>query len=169
MSLLTPELLARLLEAHADALELFAAQWSQSPADIVQEAFVELAGQPVLPRDVVAWLYRVVRNGAISDARSTSRRKRRESTRCLKATAWFRFSDQAAIDSSEATDALRELSEDLREVLVARIWGGLTFEEIGAMTATSASTAFRRYDEALSALRTRLGIACPNDDRSPKG
>jgi len=168
MSLVTPELLARLLDAHSAALELFAAQWSPSPADVVQEAFVELAGQPVLPRDVLAWLYRVVRNGAISDARSASRRRRRESTRSLEAGAWFRFSDQAAVDPSEATDALRELSEELSEVLVARIWGGLTFEQIGDMTATSTSTAFRRYEQALSVLRARLGISCPNNDRSPK-
>ena len=66
----TPERLAELLDAHAAALELFAAQWTQAPADAVQEAFVELARQPELPRNIVAWLYRVVRNRALSEARA---------------------------------------------------------------------------------------------------
>ncbi len=79
MACVTPERLAQLLDAHAAALELFAAQWTQAPADAVQEAFVELARQPKVPHNIVAWLYRVVRNRAASEARSARRRKRRES------------------------------------------------------------------------------------------
>ena len=37
--------------------------------DSVQEAFVELSRQRTLPRQPVAWLFRVVRNRAISAAR----------------------------------------------------------------------------------------------------
>ena len=60
------------------------------------------------------------------------------------------------------------MPDELREVLVARIWGGLTFEQIAEVLQTSTSTAFRRYEEAISYLRTRLGIPCPNDKNSTK-
>ena len=43
----------------------FARQWCQTPDDVVQEAFLQLARQRTWPRSVVAWLYRVVRNGAL--------------------------------------------------------------------------------------------------------
>ena len=86
---LTPERLAELLEAQAAALELFAGQWSQAPADVVQEAFVELARQPEVPQNTVGWLYRVVRNRAASEARSARRRKRRESAVAAANEAWF--------------------------------------------------------------------------------
>jgi RNA polymerase sigma-70 factor (ECF subfamily) len=167
MGSVTPERLTQLLQAHAAALELFAAQWTQAPADVVQEAFVELARQPAVPRNIVAWLYRVVRNRAASEARSARRRKRWESAAVAESGSWFQPAEGDGLDSQEAADALRELPEELREVLVARIWGGLTFEQIGEITRASTSTAFRRYEEAISFLRTRLGIPCPNK-YSPK-
>jgi RNA polymerase sigma factor (sigma-70 family) len=162
----TPERLAQLLDAHAAALELFAAQWTQAPADVVQEAFVELARQPVTPQNVVAWLYRVVRNRAASEARSDRRRKRRELAAVVSNDPWFEPVGSGDIDPREAAEALRELSDELREVVVARIWGGLTFEQIAEIIQRSASTAFRRYEEGISFLRNRLGIPCPNDKNS---
>ena len=168
MGRVTADLLAQLLDVHAAALELFAVQWSDSPADVVQEAFVELAKQAERPQNIVAWLYRVVRNRAISDARSTTRRRLRESAAFVHGAASFGVSDEPRIDPHEAADALRDLPEGLREIVVARIWGGLTFDQIAEMMATSTSTAFRRYEEALSLLRIRLEVPCPNEKMSPK-
>lgn len=164
----TPERLAELLDEHAAALELFAAQWTRATADVVQESFVELARQPVVPDNIVAWLYRVVRNRASSEARSARRRKQRESVVAAENESWFQTSGQSELDPQEATDAIGGLSDELREVVVARIWGGLTFEQIAEITQSSASTAFRRYEEAISILRTRLRIPCPNNKNSPK-
>src|SRR5580704_19540094 len=125
----TPERLAQLLDAHAAALELFAAQLTRAAADVVQESFVELARQPVVPENVVAWLYRVVRNRASSEARSDRRRKRRESAVAAN-EAWFQTAGQGDLDPQDAADAIGGLSDELREVVVARIWGGLTFEQM---------------------------------------
>ena len=171
MGSVTPDLLADLLDAHADALELFAAQWSLAPADVVQEAFVELARQPEVPQNAKAWLYRVVRNRAISEARSAARRRRRErnvSSAATEAGAWFRAISGAELDPADAAEAIGELADEMREVVVARIWGGLTFEQIGEMSGISAATAFRRFEAAIGLLRTRLGLPCPNQKTSPK-
>jgi len=164
----TPERLARLLDAHAAALELFAAQWTRAAADVVQESFVELARQPVVPDNIVAWLYRVVRNRASSEARSARRRKQRESAFAAGNQDWFQPTDEGDLDPQDAAGTIGGLSDELREVVVARIWGGLTFEQIAEITQTSVSTAFRRYEEAISILRTRLRIPCPNNKNSPK-
>ena len=61
------------------------------------------------------------------------------------------------------TSALESLPEVEREVLVARLWGGLTFQEIGQVVGTSGSTAHRRYQAALSAIREKLKVteSCP--------
>ena len=74
----TPELLGSLLDEHGGALALYAAQWTENADDCVQEALIELAGQSHVPASPVAWLYRVVRNRAISQYRSSRRRERRE-------------------------------------------------------------------------------------------
>jgi DNA-directed RNA polymerase specialized sigma24 family protein len=51
---------ARLIDAHAAPLVLYARQWCGAPEDVVQEAFVKLVRQRRAPEDAVAWLYRVV-------------------------------------------------------------------------------------------------------------
>jgi RNA polymerase sigma-70 factor (ECF subfamily) len=45
---------------------------------------------------------------------------------------------------------------ELREVIVARLWGGLTFEAVAALAGTSVPTAHRRYQAGLAQLRERL-------------
>ena len=41
-----PDLLGNLLDQHSSSLELYARQWCDSPEDVVQEAFLKLAGLP---------------------------------------------------------------------------------------------------------------------------
>lgn len=152
-----PEQLASLWDAHAAALELFAAQWSDNPDDCVQEAFIELARQAQSPDRIVAWLYRVVRNRAISYARSAGRRRKYESAAAGQHDNWFENSPGSSLDAAAAMQALQELSPQHREVIVARIWGGLSFEQISELVGSSISTAHRRYGEGLAHLRERLG------------
>ena len=156
-----PESLARLLDGHAAALVLYARQWCVAPEDVVQEAFVKLAAQRRPPANPVAWLHRVVRNGALSAARADQRRRRHESAAAARRPAWF-VSSTADLDASAAARALERLPGDQRETVVAHVWGGLTFEQIGELTGVSASTAHRRYLAALEALRERLDAPCPN-------
>jgi RNA polymerase sigma-70 factor (ECF subfamily) len=159
---MTPELLGRLVDERAAALTLFARQWCVAPEDAVQEAFVKLAALRPPPDDPVAWLFQVVRNGALSAGRADRRRRRHEAGAAARRTAWFAPAENAALDAEAATAALERLAVDEREVVVAHLWGGLSFEQIGRMTGASSSTAHRRYLKALTALRERLRVPCPN-------
>ncbi len=156
-----PELLGWLLDRHAAALELYARQFCDCAEDVVQEALIQLAGQPRAPEGAVAWLYRAVRNKAISASRSARRRKRREAQAAARKPAWFDSPAADAIDAQVATAALEALPDEGREVVVARVWDGLSFEQIGQLTGTSDSTAHRRYQAALAVLREKLGVSCP--------
>jgi len=166
MSEIDPEILARLLDAHGAVLVLYARQWCDAPEDVVQEAWVSLVRQPAIPENVVGWLYRVVRNGAISARRAESRRRRREAAVSRRDPPWFVSSAEAAIDAEAATEALRGLPVEQREIIVARLWGGLPLEQIAAVAGCSTSTAHRRYQAGLSALRERLGVSCPKTKNS---
>ena len=162
---ITPELLGRLLDEQGGALALFASQWTDAADDCVQEALIELARQPQAPDSPVAWLFRVVRNRAISRARSARRRERHETQ------AWelrVREGDnregeapaEPLADPEDIALALAALDPELREVVVARTWGGLGFEQIATLVGCSTSTAHRRYLAGLAALRERLEITC---------
>ena len=158
---MSPTELARLIDANAAPLVLYARQWCESAEDVVQEAFLKLVRQRRPPVDAVAWLYRVVRNGAIDAAKMARRRKRRESAAARPARP-FVESEVDGLDAETAAAALQRLPPEQREVIVARHWGGLSFEQIGLVAGCSASTAFRRYTAGVDELRERLGVICPN-------
>lgn len=158
MSRISPEFVAQLFDQHAAALELFASRWFTAPADVVQEAYLQLVRQGRAPDRPVAWLYRVVKNRAISAARRDSRRERTEKTAIGQARLRFEADGESPLDAELAARALEELSDEKREVVIARIWGGLTFEEIGEFAEISSSEAHRRYEAALASLRKRLGV-----------
>ena len=72
-----------------------------------------------------------------------------------------------AIDPESAQAALAALSIDQREVIVAHLWGGLSFEQIAEVAGRSASTAHRLYHAGLSTLRERLGVPCRPNQSGP--
>ena len=150
------EFLGNLLDRHSATLVLFARQWCNTPEDIVQDAFMKLVTLRRPPDKIVPWLYRVVRNAAISTSRSTARRKRHETRSAETKQPWFVPSAEDGLDAATVVEKLRSLPLEQREAIVARLWGGLTFEEIGDVTGCGSSTAHRHYVEGLSTLRERL-------------
>src|SRR5262245_30856121 len=159
---MTAHELASLIDAHGPALVLYARQWCTAPEDVVQGAFVKLIAQRRPPDEPVPWLYRVVRNAALDTFKSERRRHEREA-RVARPARWFVEPEIEGLDAELAVAALQRLSAEVREVIVARLWGGLSFEEIGGLAGCSASTAFRRYDAGLAALRRELGVPCPTN------
>jgi RNA polymerase sigma factor (sigma-70 family) len=158
---MTPTEVARLIDMHTAPLVLCARQWCAEPEDVVQDAFVKLARQVRPPTDAVAWLYRVVRNGAINASKMARRRQRRESA-VARPERWFIEPAVDGLDAETAVAALQRLVAEQREVIIARHWGGLSFEQIGEVVGCSSSTAFRRYTAGVDELRKDLGVICPN-------
>ncbi len=128
--------------------------------DVVQEAFCRLAASPTWPDDQAAWLFRVVRNAAIDAGRSERRRSQREAS-VAKPVRWFLEPAIEGLDADVAIAALEELPAERREVIVARLWGGVTFEQFGQIAGCSASTAHRRFEAGIEQLRKKLGAPCP--------
>lgn len=151
--------LVTLIDNHSPALVLFARQWCVNPEDVVQDAFCKLAAQRHWPDDPTAWLYRVVRNRAIDCGRADRRRQRREQA-TAKPVCWF---DPDGIDVAEATAALEQLEDELREVIIARLWGGMTLDQIAQVMGCSVSTVHRRFDAGIAELRQKLRVPCPTN------
>jgi len=146
--------LAELIDSQAASLRLWVRSRCPSPEDVVQDAFCRLASQEPPPGSPVAWLYAVARNLADKQRRGDQRRRRREESRAAVES----FDDAAAdpLEIAEVGAAVEELPDELREVLVARIWGGLSLEEVARLCGISAATAWRRYQAALTTMREKL-------------
>jgi RNA polymerase sigma-70 factor (ECF subfamily) len=155
-----PDALGRLIDTHGPALVLLARQWCPAAAeDVVQDAFLKLATADPTPTRPVPWLFTVVRNGAMMAARAERRRRTHES-RAIRTTPWFAPTDTAGLDAEQATAALQTLPPDQRDAIVAHLWGGLTFDDVGELMGLSAATAYRRYTAGLATLRDVLRVSC---------
>jgi RNA polymerase sigma-70 factor (ECF subfamily) len=144
------------LDEHAAALVLFARGWVSGHADaedVVQEAFVRFWRSRSRVSNPAAYLYACVKRCALEWLRAAARRSRREEA-SARAEAEPLFED--ALEQQErrvaVEAALASLPEKQREVLVMKIWGGLSFPQIAAALEIPAETAASRYRYALAKL-----------------
>ncbi|MGL4554830.1 MAG: RNA polymerase sigma factor, partial [Gemmataceae bacterium] len=89
------------------------------------------------------------------------RRRERRETCAARPAAWFAEPAVDGLDADAAVAALGRLPADQREAIVARLWGGLSFEQIAAVAGCSASSAHRRFAAGIETLRRTLGESCP--------
>jgi len=122
--------------------------------DVVQEAFVRLLDHGGRPPNAKAWLYRTVRNAAISEVRTATRRQRRE--RDAARPDWFDAGHATRLDAQAAQAALETLPAAQREVVVLRLWGQMTLREVADLTGSAISTIHDQYRAALAHVRRQL-------------
>jgi RNA polymerase sigma-70 factor (ECF subfamily) len=152
---------------HGPRLLLCARLWTRSQADaedVVQEAFVrfwrhqrQLAGEPQ------ALVITSIRRAAVDLSRREDRRTVREQQAEEMSGNMAPLFETAVEDRERilvVETALRRLPSEQREVLVLKIWGELTFEQIAGQLAISPNTAASRYRYGLAALRKDLTPLC---------
>jgi RNA polymerase sigma-70 factor, ECF subfamily len=150
------------LDRHGAALVLLARQRVASRADaedVVQEAFVRFWRSRQRAADPVAFLYTCVRRYALDWQRSRGRRSRREQAAARPESgpgAPFAGPPEQEERREAVAAALGVLPEAQREVVVMKVWGGLSFPQIAAALGIPANTAASRYRYALARLRERL-------------
>ena len=122
--------------------------------EVVQDAFFRLSQEKTTIENPTAWLYRTVRNRAISRKRSDARRENRENDK--QRVLWFEADPTDRLDAEQVAETLQTLPPELREIVTLHVWGELSFAEIAELTGMSKATAFRRYEEGLATLRKRI-------------
>ncbi len=146
------------LDQYGGALLLLARQWGSAPADaedIVQDAFIRYWRRRGKVRDPAAYLFAAVRSAALDQRRRAALRGRIQ--RAASTPEEMIESQTLDADCRTAMEkAIAGLAAEQREVLVMKIWGGLTFAAIGAVLGIPAATAASRYRYALVALRGQL-------------
>ncbi|MDP1563228.1 MAG: sigma-70 family RNA polymerase sigma factor [Pirellulaceae bacterium] len=148
---LSPDELGLLLDQYWSTLVAWVG-WEHSFAeDVVQTAFIKLAAQSPPPTDCPAWLFQVSRRLAWNELKATQRRRQREQIAGdLRQTA----DTSSAIDSEALRATLEQLSPQDRQIVVARIWGALTFDQIATAVELPKATVWRMYQSAIQQLRS---------------
>jgi RNA polymerase sigma-70 factor (ECF subfamily) len=151
---LSPAEIAKLYERHGGALTAYACSFVSdfpSAEDVVHQVFLNLLREETMTPDMpIAYLYRAVRNRALN-ARRTAVREIQDANAEI---ASFAHTNREAALALKST--LADLPDEQREVVIMRIWSGLTLNEISAVTSVSLNTVASRYRYALEKLRERL-------------
>ncbi len=142
---------------HGARLRLIARQWTRSDADaddVLQEAFVRFwKHQRHLPGDPNALVVTSIRRAALDLHRRSDRRALREQSVAADAEVFAAFEPEADPRLQALARSLPSLPAEQREVVVLKVWGDLTFEQIGEQLAISPNTAASRWRYAMEALR----------------
>lgn len=150
------------LREYGPRLMLYARQQTRSEADaqdVLQNALLKTwKSHGDLPgRELLGLVYTNIRRCAIDHARSRARRQRREEQALLDTgppIAWFELPED---DEARALQvALTTIPAKFREVITLKMWGELTFAEIGETLGISPNTAASRYRYGLEALRSQM-------------
>lgn len=146
-------------------LLLFARGWSQSrhdAEDLVQDAILRMwhhqADKGFVPPDLPL-VFSTIRFCGLNHHRSESRRRKREESVIYLNDFQDVWLDPLLEEDEEALilrNAVQQLSDKLREVVVLKFWGGLTFLQISETLAISPNTAASRYRYALEQLALEL-------------
>jgi RNA polymerase sigma-70 factor (ECF subfamily) len=166
------ELMRRWQEGEVAAFEALVRRWQRrvaallgrlagpsATADMCQDVFLRVYQAGPRYREEGAfttWLYRIVLN----TARDAGRRARRAPQPLAELEPPSDDSPDDAVCRRETAhlvaEAIAELPDALRDVLILRHYEGLRFEEIARLTGTPASTLKSRFAAALTRLRVRL-------------
>jgi RNA polymerase sigma-70 factor (ECF subfamily) len=146
------------LDQYAPALLLFARQQTSSDAnaqDLVQESVVESwRRQRNSQPPPLALVFATIRRRAIDLARRDDRRAERETAALVDSPAcWFDGPSDDGERGILIQKIMSQLPESYRDVVTLKIWGGLTFRQIGEALEIPANTAASRYRYGLTALR----------------
>jgi RNA polymerase sigma-70 factor (ECF subfamily) len=160
---LSADQLARLYDEYAAGLYRYAVVVladASAAEDVVQQVFTRVATGASKIDEPDRYLRRAVRNECYSRLAA----RRTEPAPAGDARALL----EAVPEATERTDpaerlaleaALRDLPVEQREVVVMKVYEGLTFEEIAAETGVTVNTAASRYRYALDKLRNALAPA----------
>ncbi|MGN6386607.1 MAG: RNA polymerase sigma factor [Verrucomicrobiota bacterium] len=145
----------RLYDAKAAHLVLYgrALGLSHSEAeDVLQECFMVLLRMEETPAEPEHDLFRAYRNRALNYKRSLWRRLARE----FESSRWFEREPAETDLERKAMRCLEQLPPEQREVIVLKIWGERTFEQIGKLLELSPNTVAGRYRYGVGKLRESL-------------
>lgn len=155
------------LEEHGSRFQMYARQQARNDADaqdILQEALVKAwRASGAAERLEVGFVYTYIRRVAIDWGRSQSRRVNREQ-RSIKDSIWSEPTPTVWFERTLETDerhrqvetAMQDLPAEQQEVLVLKIWGGLTFDAIARTLEASPNTVASRYRYGLQNLKRTL-------------
>ncbi|XZE54321.1 RNA polymerase sigma factor [Planctomycetaceae bacterium SH139] len=136
----------------------------EDPEDVVQAAFIKLAAEEPVPDNCVAWLFTVVKRLASNSRLATHRRKQRQINASASQPQQAERTEPAG--EFELRDLLTRLGDREREIVIARVWGELSFEQLSVLFNEPKATVWRAYQTGIAKLK-QVYLELNNDEQQP--
>jgi RNA polymerase sigma-70 factor (ECF subfamily) len=121
--------------------------------DALHQVFLKLtSSRGALPDEPRPYLFRAVRNASLNRLRSVTRQTASDIEPSI-----FVAPNSLSDLVPDLERALASLPDEQREVVLLRVWGGLTLAAAAQVMGVSPNTAASRYRYGLARLRERLG------------
>ena len=140
----------RLYEIHGRGLLAYACALLHDPSeaeDVLHQVFLHLLRDGATEISSAGYLFRAVRNRVLNHLRGRSREVALDGE-----AQWLDGPSGSTEIALALQSALRTLPEEQREVIVLRVWGQLTFDEVARVVGVSPNTAASRYRYGLAKL-----------------
>ena len=144
----------RLYEVHGRALLAYACAFLHDPSeaeDVLHQVFLQLLRDGSTEISSAGYLFRAVRNRVLNHLRGRSREVALDGA-LESHEKWLESPSGSPEIALALQSALSTLPEEQREVIVLRVWGQLTFDEVAAVVGISPNTAASRYRYGLAKL-----------------
>lgn len=149
------------IEKNGEAFFLFAKQQCRSDddaKDVLQEALAEVWSRTPEGLPDRAYVFATIRRRAIDQGRSLDRRSKREAKFAEGTKDWF-VPDYSINDlRHHLACTIESLPKTLQEVLILKVWGGLTFPAISELIELPVATATSRYRYAIERIRESTSL-----------
>jgi len=103
------------------------------------------------------WLYRIARNTLLDHFRTTRPTKNIDDVWDLAADENPFLDASASLDARQVRDVLNQLPKDKRDLVIMRLWDGLSYKEIADLTSKSEASCKMMFSRTVADLRTQMG------------
>jgi RNA polymerase sigma-70 factor (ECF subfamily) len=130
---------------------------TQDAEDAIQEALSRVLSRRLDPiENLRAYVYKSVRGAALNNFRSRIRRERREREAASAPLCVFQEPASRREEINALNQALTLLPKEQQEVVILKIWGGLSFSQIADVVGSPRDTAASRYRYAVTTLKREM-------------
>lgn len=105
------------------------------------------------------WLYRIARNTVHDHFRVTRPHTNIDDVWHLEADENPFLDAAGSMDAVQIRDVLRKLPKDKREIVIMRLWDGLSYKEIADLTGKSEASCKMTFSRTIADLRTHMSAS----------
>ena len=138
-------------------------QHNETAEDIVSQVFMKaikkIKSFKINRGTFQAWLYQIARNTVIDHYRTKKQDKNIDDVFDLASNTDIERDTEAKFKLEEVEEYLRDLKSEQRDIIIMRVWQGMSYADISQVMNKSEASCKMMYSRAIGKLRSEVPLA----------